>query len=61
MALFRKVDVCCNVCGRVFQTSFMPWDGRVCSDDCSQALQLKRAASCLGEKDPYPAPLLEIE
>lgn len=46
---FSKQLVFCNCCGEEFYTNFLEWDGRVCSKDCWDKLNLIRTYSTIGQ------------
>ncbi len=52
MPLFTKVCLRCNVCGESFLTTFMPYDGRFCSQECCEEYDLRRATAVVGIDDP---------
>mgnify|MGYP001605974964 FL=1 len=62
MSLFSSVSVFCNICGQPFMTNFQRYEGRVCSDDCNEEYNMRRATAILGVSDekrqqPYKKPL----
>jgi len=53
MSLFSKQEVFCQGCGGEFETTFHEYGGKVCSQECFDVIQRKKAFSILG-KEYYP-------
>ncbi|KKM88913.1 hypothetical protein LCGC14_1253970 [marine sediment metagenome] len=65
MSLFSKQELYCQICGILFETDFMSYDGIVCGKECGQERHWRRTLSILGKdyypdsrkKDYYPEPM----
>lgn len=49
--MFTVQELYCNGCGKLFQTDFRRWNGRVCSAACWTELEWRRSLSIL--RVPY--------
>lgn len=52
---YSKQPLYCNHCGKVFDTDFLQFDGRVCGIDCHKQVEWKRTLSIMGSV-PGPMP-----
>lgn len=53
MPLFSKQQVHCNICGKPFETQFMPYDGRFCGQECCDEYNWRKTLAIMG-KTYYP-------